>query len=545
MKSGKSVKPGKSRPDAERRAWLRRVAGLAPGIQHLLEKASAGIRNRQLPEARRALVSAMVLAPAHPEVLRLDGVLCHLEGRYGQAIESLEAALAALPEDALILNNLGSSLRGAGRMDEAVSAFRRATERAPGLAAAWFNLGKTLKAQASISDAKVALQRALDIAPRHLAARIVLGDVNKAIGDIPAAAAAYRQAIEMDPRAAQAWFSLANLKTVRFTDSERAQLMALKRQGGFSPDDRVALGFSLVKALEDDGQHEAAFAELCDANARKREHVVWDAKAHAARVDGMLSVFAGLPNLPEQGNRGQEVIFVVSLPRSGSTLTEQILSAHPEVEGASELPDLPMLIEEESRLRGRPFPQWVADADDADWQRLGNAYLQRTRRWHEQRPRFTDKGLANWLYVGAAVRMLPGARFVVCQRDPLETCLSCFHQLFARGQEYSYEINDMAAYWHDFDRLCRFWREQYANQVHVIRYEGLIADPEGTTRELLSACDLAYDPACLRFHESRRIVRTASAAQVRTPLRQNLARAHRYGDALTPLRQALGRYCKD
>jgi tetratricopeptide (TPR) repeat protein len=536
------VKKSQSKPKStsiERTEWLRRLDGLSAGARRLAETAAAAIDRRQLADARRALVGAAALAPRHVEILRLQGVLEHLEGHYRDAVQTLRSALASSGDDALVLNNLGSALRADGQLDEALMAFRRATEIAPGLGAAWFNLGKTLKSHAAIADAEVALERAVEIMPGHVGARIVLGDIRKALGDIVGAAACYRRAAVLNPYSGQAWFSLANLKTVRFTDAEVASLSAAQHKTGLAEADRVALGFAWVKALEDAGQHEAAFRQLLAVNAAKRRQLDWDAGSFSAHVDALIREFPSARVAPCDDGTGREVIFVVSMPRSGSTLIEQILAAHPDVEGASELPDLPAVLDEESRRRARPFPAWASEAHARDWERLGARYLERTRRWTVRHPRFTDKGLANWQLVGAALDMLPGARVVVCRRDPVETCLSCFHQLFARGQEYSYSLDDLAAYWRDFDRLCRHWLQTRPGRIHELHYENLLSDPERVTRDLLGFCGLRFDEACLRFHESDRAVRTASAAQVREPLRRDTARAERYGAALDPLRQLL------
>ncbi|MEZ5463450.1 sulfotransferase [Dokdonella sp.] len=519
--------------------WRQRLQGLDPAAQRMLQAAAAGIESRNFTEAGRAMVGVLALAPRHPEVLRMQGVLSHLQGRYAEAERALRAALVENPDDPLIHNNLGSTLRASGDVQAAVASFRQATVLDPGLAAAWFNLGKTCKAHADLDEARVALERAVELSPEHAPARIVLGDTRKATGDIDGAAASFREAIRLNPRSGNAWYSLANLKTVRFSAEELARMTHTLSLPDLNEDDRIALGFARVKALEDAGRHEDAFAGLVLANARKRRQLSWDAAAFSAKVDALLSAFPVGVSAASRSDNGKEVIFVVSLPRSGSTLVEQILAAHPQVEGASELPDLPNVIEGESRRRGVAFPDWVVDASPQDWTRLGESYLESTRRWRTERPLSTDKGLFNWQYVGAALAMLPSARVVICRRDPLETCLSCFHQLFARGQEYSYRMDELAAYWSDFDRLSRHWSERYPGQVHEVIHEELLAEPREATSRLLAFCGLPFDEACLRFHESTRSVRTASAAQVRQPLRQTTARAAKYGQALAPLRDAL------
>ncbi len=526
--------PGISNAD-----WRKRLSGLSPRVAKMAEQASSALEARRLDDARRSLVGAIVLAPTHPEILRLQGVLKHLEERYAEAVEILNEALTGSPDDVLILNNLGSSLRASGDVEAALAVFRRATLLNPGLTAAWFNLGKTLKSQAQPESALPALEKALELSPNHIPARIVLGDSLKALGRIDEAASVFRHAVKLNPRSAQAWFSLANLKTVRLTTAEANQLDRLLGEKTLPEEDRIRMGFSLAKALEDNGQFEKSFAALVEANRCKRRQKPWHAADFSAQIDRIMEACARPPVAMAPATQGGEVIFIVSLPRSGSTLTEQILAAHPEIEGASELPDLPAILREESERRGVDVSVWFDAATADDWERLGKEYLKRTARWRVNRPRFTDKGLANWQSVAAALAMLPAAKVVVCRRDPLETCFSCFIQLFAHGQRFSYDINDVVAYWQDFDRLCRHWISIYPNQVRDMLYESLLAEPEVATRALLDFCGLSFDPACLRFYEVRRKVRTASAAQVLQPLRRDTARSDRYGSALDDFRKAL------
>jgi hypothetical protein len=237
---------------------------------------------------------------------------------------------------------------------------------------------------------------------------------------------------------------------------------------------------------------------------------------------------------------GNGVILIVSLPRSGSTLIEQILASHPLVEGANEITDLPQVIEDESTRRGQPFSQWAGSATPEDWSRLGRDYLKRTERWRLRRPYFTDKNLVTWQLVGPALAMLPGARVVNCRRDPIETCFSCYRQLFSNGALFSYDLDDMVSYYRDYDRLSRHWQRLYPHQILDFAYESLFVDTEQQIRHLLDFIGLEFDPACLAFHRTARTVRsTASAAQVRQPLYRDTARSVRYEEKLLRLRASL------
>ena len=513
-----------------------RRSGLSAEVARLLDQAGTHLDRRDAKGAGPLIAGALALAPEHPEVLRIAAVAAVLDGRPAEAVAALRRALAARPDDPLLHNNLGSALAATGDSDGAIAAFGRATQIAPSLAASWYNLGKTLKARGESAKADEALARAVALAPTHVPARIVQGDNLKAFGRIGEAEAAYRAAIALDPVAAHAWWGLANLKTVRF---DAADVATLERAfADFRGYDRPALGFALAKALEDQDRYADAFAILEEANALRREQQPWDGAAFGREVDAIVDAFPDARETPRDAF-GSEVIFIVSLPRAGSTLVEQIIAAHPEVEGASELPDLSIVIGEESRRRGVPFPAWVREADADDWRRLGARYLERTARWRAERPRFTDKSLLNVPYVGAAAAMLPGARFVHCRRDPVETALSCYRQWFAQGQAWSYAIDDIAAYTHGQARLLKHWQAQIPGAFHTIDHERLVAEPETTVRGLLEFLDLPFDAACLDFHRSTRSVRTASAAQVRQPLQRDTGRAGRYGALIDPLRRAL------
>jgi tetratricopeptide (TPR) repeat protein len=516
-----------------------RLAGLPLRAQRLLREARQLLEARDAPGADALLERAQGFAGDHPEYLRLVAITRQLQGRPAEAVPVLRRALEKMPGDALLLTNLGTALRAAGDFDAAIVTLRRACELAPELAAGWYNLGRALGQSGRTAEANEAYDRALRCDPAHVRARIGLADTLRTFGRIDDAVKEYRSVLGK-PEATQAWLRLANMKTVPFTAEETAELERQFAAATTSDNDRVVVGFALAKALEDAGRYPEAFTVLSTANSIKRRHVQWDARQFSQRLDAIMKAFSRPPATASPPDLGHEVIFIVSLPRSGSTLTEQILATHPDVEGANELPDLGNVLEAESRRTGLEFPDWVPNATPADWRRLGEAYLARTERFRRQRGRFTDKGLSNWRVVGAAMAMLPGARFVNCRRDPVETCFSCFRQVFARGQAFTYDLAELAAYWRDYDRTMRFWNARHPHAVREQVYEKLLADPEAETRALLAFCGLAWDPACLRFYETPRNVRTISAAQVREPLRGDTARAPMYRELLMPLRLALG-----
>jgi tetratricopeptide (TPR) repeat protein len=515
-----------------------RLTGLSHDAIRNVIAAAQALEAGRVAEAERYIGALRMAYPGHAEVLRLHAGAQTLRGDNQGAITTMHRAVAQRPRDALYRNTLGAALLAHEDYDGAVASLHRAVELDPKLATAWYNLGLALMRCARPAQSADAFRRALALAPANIDARAMLADMLKASGEVSAAIDEYRRVLAQTPTAGMAWWGLADIKTIRLSESDIVLMRQALSDPGASDDDRIAIGFALAKALDDHDQFAPALAALDAANAIARQRMQWNAAAHTRQIECILTAFgpapAGVPSA-----LGSEAIFIASLPRSGSTLIEQILASHTQVEGAGELPDVPLVLTEESRRRGKPFPEWIGDATDDDWRRLGLRYLERTARWRERRPRFTDKLPGNWPYIGAIRAMLPGARIIVACRDPLETCLSIYRQRLV-GNEYSRTFADLAAYWKDFDRATERCLASYPGHVYKSVYEELIRDPEMRIRALLDFCGLAFEAQCLQFHRTERDIHTPSAMQVREPLRRNTARSARYGALLDPLRAALG-----
>lgn len=516
-----------------------RLHGLSQSAIRSVIAAAQALELGRADDADRQLIGLLALHPDHPEVLRLLAGAQNLRGQTQAAIATLKRAIALRPDDALYLNTLGSTQIAAFDYDGAIANLRRAVELDPKLAVAWYNLGLVLMRSMRVDESAVALRRAVELKPDEFTARVILADMLRAEGRNDEAIAEYRRVLAQRPDAGMAWWGLADMKTLRFTEEEIARLQTAMQRPNAGESDLVAMGFALAKAFDDRGRYADSLHALAQANARARQRQRWNAPAHTAKVDAVLDAFTPPPTSTGDAALGAEVVFIVSLPRSGSTLIEQVLASHSQVDGAGELSDLPLVLTEESQRRGVPFPQWVSAMQPDDWQRLGRRYLERTAHWRARRPRFTDKLPYNWFYIGAIRAMLPGARMVVGRRDPLETCFSCYRQHLANN-EYSRTFADLAAFWRDFDRAVKHWRALHPAHVYENSYERLVSEPEAAIRDLLAFCDLDFEPACLEFHKTERDVHTPSAAQVREPLRRDTARAARYGALLDPLRVELG-----
>ena len=516
-----------------------RLAGLTPAGVRLVQSGVRALQAQQARDAERDLRTALAQTPAHPEVQRLLALALRAQNRHAEALDLLRRAAERRPDDVLVQNALGTALDASGERAAAIAAFRRACELAPQSAPLWANLGKTLCDYGLFEEAVPALQRVVSMTD-HAASKIRQAHALRALGRIDDAERLLRTMLDRDPADSEAWLALAGLKTRPLSADDIAAVEALLLRPGLKPGERISLQFTLAKAFDDHGRYADAFAQYTQGNAATRNIHPWQAAFFSRFVDDVLRIFAR-PSASARAGLGDEVIFIVSLPRSGSSLTEQILASHPQIDGGGELDATTTVIEAESKRRRQPFPLWVPAATPDDWQRMGRHYLELTKRWQRPGMRFTDKLPGNWSRVGLIMAMLPGARVIDCRRDPLESCFSCFRTLFSQAnQPFSYNLDDIAAYWHDYDRASRHWQKSYPVRYRVQTYETLVAEPEQQIRELLDFCGVPFDPACLRHQENARSVRTASAAQVREPIRRDTARADKYGALLDPLRTALG-----
>lgn len=513
---------------------------LSPAAQQWLSEAGKALSQGRPDLAEQPLKRVLAEAPDFANAQFLYGIACQMRGDSGGAVQHLRKAAERCPDDPNILTNLGGALYDSGETTEGFTCLRRATELAPAQASNWYNLGKALKLHWQLDDATDALRRALYLDERHINARTTLADIFTIRGNIPDAVLEYRRVLALQPDHALAWHGLANLKTEPLTSEDAKQIRNVLQNRHLSHDARVLLGFSLYKALEDQQDYAGAFRALREANALKHQMIKWDAAAQHAHVDAIIEAFRHPTLAPLDPSLGHEVIFVASLPRSGSTLIEHILASHPLVEGANEIGDLPDVLEDESKRRGKAFPHWIAEATAEDWVRLGKNYLTRTARWRTSRPYFTDKGLQNWQWVGVIHNMLPGAKIINCHRDPVETCFACYRQLFSEGIHFSYDLDDLVSCYNDYQYLSDYWQKRYPDHMLDLCYETLVQEPETQIRQLLAFCQLPFDAACLYPHKTQRDVHsTASAAQVRQPIRGDTARSPQYLEFLQPLIQRL------
>jgi len=502
----------------------------------------------------------------------MEAALALHENRLDVAERLLKPHLKEDPFDAKAIRMLAELAWRIGRMHDAEHLLRRALEISPGFTAARAQLALVLGRMGRPAEALPLLdelfeddgeqlthvnlkaatvarlgnfeeaiglyESVLARAPKQARVWMSYGHILKTVGRQADGIDAYRKAIAINPNLGEAWFSLANLKTVKFDEDDITAMRAALDRSELSEEDSFHLEFALGKAMHDAGDVDEAFAYFAAGNALRRKSQPYSRKDTTLAVDRAIATFT---RECFEGRRGgceaADPIFIVGMPRAGSTLVEQILSSHSLVEGTSELPDLPAL------ARKNPgYPKSVLALSEMELTALGEEYLERVSvQRRTDKPFFVDKLPNNWLYVPFIQLVLPNAKIIDARRHPLGCCFSNFRQHFARGQAFAYDLTDVGNYYVDYVRLMAHVDAVLPGKVHRVFYERMVDDTEAEVRKLLDYCGLAFEPACLAFHETKRAVRTASSEQVRQPIYRDATEEWvRYESLLGPLKDALG-----
>ena len=465
-----------------------------------------------------------------------QGVVLRDQGRLAEAEATFRRSLALEPDSALALNNLGIVLQGQGRLAEAEAALRQAVGVKPDHARAHVNLGNVLLDLGRIGEAIEVLERAHALDPNNAKAAYNLGVALQYAGRLGEAAEALRAAVALEPGYAEAHYALGR--------QGAADADALRQALPSAAEDSETLLFALAHALDQQDDTDGAFTALAEANALHRARLDFDIGAAEAQLAAVAGAFGSalIERLQGGGDPRQRPIFIVGMPRSGTTLVEQILAAHPDVEGLGEIDALGRVVTGVQRRAGEAFPAWAPDLSPADCRALGEAYLASLPPT-PGKTRITDKAIANLQYVGLIQLILPQAPIIHVTRDPRDVGLSCFFTRFSTGLDYAYDLAELARYQRAYDALMAHWRRVLPEGGMLeIAYEDLVTNLDAAARRLTAHCGLAWDPACLDFHASSRPVKTASLAQVRRPLyATSVGRWRRYQRHLQPLIAGLDR----
>lgn len=459
-------------------------------------------------------------------------------GRVAEALVHYARALTLDPRRAEVHYNLASALMALGRVDDALAHYRRALQLKPEYADAHNNLGSALLARGELDAAREHSLRAVTLNPGHAEAHNNLGNIFAVEGKFTEARTHYGRAIAIRPDYAETHYNRAELKTFSHGDADLAALETLAARTDLSSNQALHIHFALAKALEDCGDYPRVFVHLNKANALKRRQIAYGELAEVKRFHRIATVFDhGLFERSQGGGDPSPVpIFVLGMPRSGSTLIEQILASHPLIHGAGELPAL------ENVTRSLPYPECVPSLAADQLARLGQSYLACLPPLARGQARIIDKYPSNFLGIGLIRLILPNAKIIHTIRDPVDTCVSCYSKLFTSGVNYSYDLAELGRYYYCYSALMNHWRCVLPpGSMLDVRYENVVGDLEGQARRMIEYCGLPWDDRCLMFHASSRPVKTASAAQVRKPLyRSSLQRWRRYEGDLGPLLAELG-----
>lgn len=531
-------------------------------------------------EAFNEYRKALKLAPNHPTLLNNMGNLLQQQGENEKALSWLEKAASQDPANAVVQSNLGNALWSVGKGVEAVAAYKRAIELNPDLADAHRNLGVILVELGDLDEAVNCFNQALRINPADQKscqglgrAQSERGDMDQAVsayqqaialdpanaeyhrelglvfsdhGEIEKAVCAHRKALQINPGDAQAYRALSkNMKFTEYGDDMKAMESLLEKKG-ILDEDSIQLAFALGKAYEDLGDFDKSMEFVIKATGLERNSYDYSIARSQDHFDRIKQVFS--PDFfsahHDSGDPDRTPIFILGMPRSGTSLVEQILASHPDVYGAGELDELVKVYQSISETVGKrqsdTFPQGVAELDSKAFADLGRQYISRIRRYSADAKFITDKMPHNFLRIGFIRAILPNARVIHCSRDPMDNCLSIFKTYLPNGHRYSCDMSELGQYYRMYLDLMDYWRDTLPGFIYEQSYEQLVGSQQEQVSKLLQHCGLDWNDACLDFHQTRRKVKTPSDAQVRRPIYNDSVQLwKRYETQLEPLRAAL------
>ncbi|MDA1063619.1 MAG: sulfotransferase [Proteobacteria bacterium] len=476
----------------------------------------------KLAEARQLIKNVLRQHPDDINALHVMGGICMAQEAFNDAEAFLRKAVELAPDFAIAWSVLSASLKEQGKFEEAIEALVQALALEPRNAGGHCSLGNTLMAWGKEESALSSFETALAIQPDLASALLGKGHVLKTMGNQDDAIRAYRASARARPDLGEIYWSLANLKTFRFDPDEVKAMQAQLDSGQLTDGSEAHFCYSLGKHFEDDKDYSKAFQYYTRGGAIKRREVNFDPVEFVVQSEKIIEIFT--PEFFAQresfGFSDPAPIFIVGLPRSGSTLIEQILSSHSEIDGTAELPDLITLAYQtgQNRFDKLIYPETLVDMDSEHVEDLGKEYIKRTLRHRQGAAYFTDKMPNNFSHIGFLHLILSNAKVIDARRHPLDSCFGTFKQLFAKGQPFSYDLFELGQYYKCYARLMEHWDRVLPGKVLRVQYEDNIADPENQARRMIEHCGLEWEDQVLRFYETERSVKTASSEQVRQPI---------------------------
>jgi tetratricopeptide (TPR) repeat protein len=454
------------------------------------------------------------------DALRLMGLLAFKTKDYDISERLFIRVLEIDPTFSLAWDNLAKLFRVQNKLSKSIPAFENLIKLDPYNFEALVSLGTIYIKLSKYHQGINLYEKSLTIKPENPRVYLSLGHALKTIGQREKSEIAYHNAIKFYPFSGEAYWSLANLKTYKFSKKEISN-MKLAINKNIHPNEQIQMHFALAKALESNNQFEDSFNHYKEGNWLQRKQIKYNSEEYKLSIDDLITFFKSNKDIfKSRANiKNDDPIFILGLPRSGSTLIEQILSSHSLIDGTQELPNI-MAISRDIKLidPNNGYPNNLMDIDTSSFNDFGQKYIDETRWARSSKPFFIDKMPNNFVHIGLIKLILPNAKIIDARRNPMDACFSCFKQYFAKGQHFTYDLDDIARYYKDYLRLMDFWNELFPREIFTINYEDIINNPNKKIRELLNFCNVEFESSCLDFHKSKRPVKTASSEQVRQPM---------------------------
>jgi tetratricopeptide (TPR) repeat protein len=454
------------------------------------------------------------------DALRLLGLLAFKTKDYDISEKLFMRVLEIDPTFSLAWDNLAKLFRVQNKLLKSIPAFENLIKLDPYNFEALVSLGTIYIKLSKYHQGINLYEKSLTIKPENPRVYLSLGHALKTIGQREKSEIAYHNAIKFYPFSGEAYWSLANLKTYKFSKKEISN-MKLAINKNIHPNEQIQMHFALAKALESNNQFEDSFNHYKEGNWLQRKQIKYNSEEYKLSIDDVINFFKSNKDIfKSRANiKNDDPIFILGLPRSGSTLIEQILSSHSLIDGTQELPNI-MAISRDIKLidPNNGYPNNLMNIDTSSFNDFGQKYIDETRWARSSKPYFIDKMPNNFVHIGLIKLILPNAKIIDARRNPMDACFSCFKQYFAKGQHFTYDLDDIARYYKDYLRLMDFWNELFPGEIFTINYEDIINNTNKKIRELLNFCNVEFENSCLDFHKSKRPVKTASSEQVRQPM---------------------------
>jgi len=507
----------------------------------LLYKGVRHLHASRYRKAEDAFKKILIEDENNIDALRFMGILAFKSGNHDIAEAMLTKALKLDPTYSLVWANLAQVFSVTGQLDKAKKSFKNILNMEPKNGLIWAEYGTVLIKLANYREGRDAYLKALEFKPDSPRVHLSLGHVYKTMGEIDNSIDSYKNTILQNNLSGEAYWSLANLKTYSFSENEMKD-MEETLKGDMSDIERSQMHFALGKAYEVKKDFDKSFKNYYEGNKVKKGLIKYSSDDTADNTKRILDFFnqENIQKLAKSSTRDRDPIFVLGMPRSGSTLVDQIISSHSKVDGTQELPNIIKIAAELNTNNKNNYPEVIKELDDKKISKLGKSYIAETAWARDSAPFFIDKMPNNFIHIGLIKTILPNAKIIDTRRDPMDTCFSCFKQFFARGQLFTYSLEDLGNYYTDYIRAMNHWHNIYGKDIYTVHYDNVINKTEETIRELIDYCELPFEKECLEFYNSSRPVKTPSAEQVRQPIyKSGLNYWKNYEKHLLPLKKII------